>query len=288
MQRPLFFIVLTMSLSVLTINAWALDFQMLKQKKSTEQTNASKKSIPDPETYERGLTVFQDDVLPNQNVKSITLTPAQKHQAQVWGLTPLQEKRYVILMQNRSGLYWHQMHLSPPEILGVNARNPRERRFYARLYAKQLNARIAKELAWQVAASRAKAALNRGRPLVRPFDVTPFNPYHQTPLTLQPNDALFLLTQPKLNVRRLIATVLSQLKLHPTARFNIYFSGKVSASQIQHWAAKENIPVSLVKSKRITLNTHLGPFAKWPASSSVPQLILVRAGLARRLDLSRF
>ena len=144
-----------------------LPWKVLMQSKTQSELSQ------DPQTALRGMKVFHDDMYSDQDIKSLKLNAKQNHQAKVWSLTSGEEKRYVLLMQNRSGLYWQDAHMSPVEILGINARSGQEREHFAMLYAKQLQERLAKELAWQTAASRAKAKVNQGLPIIRPFDVSP-------------------------------------------------------------------------------------------------------------------
>ena len=242
----------------------------------------------DPGTYVRGLNVFHDDMLSNQKITHVTLTPVQSHQAEVWGLTQHDEKRYVLLMQNRSGLYWKGSKLSPVEILGINARNLSERKRFALLYAKQLQEKMAKELAWQSAASQAKAKVNKGLPLIRPFDVSPFSPYNYHAVSLQPGDKLFLLTRLNLDIRRVVSTLLADIQSNQQITLNIYFAGAPSSHGIQDWANNQSIPVSLVKKGDITLNTNEGPFSQFKNKKALPALVLVHSGKATVIDVSRF
>ena len=52
--------------------------------------------------------MFIDEVALDPNLKKIPLTSAQQHQALVWSLDETQEIRYVLLVQNRSGLYYRK------------------------------------------------------------------------------------------------------------------------------------------------------------------------------------
>ena len=252
--------------------------------------NLTGKMVQDPGTYQRGLREYHDDVYSDQNIKNVKLTPEQVHQAITWGLTKTEEKRYVILMKNRSGLYWKNKGLSPVEILGANARNPEERKHYALLYAKQLQERQAKELAWQFSASQAKAEVNKGLPLILPFDVSKFSPYNYHAITIKPGDQIFLLTRTGLNVNRIVSTLLSDIDKLKQVTLNIYFKNNPSSKIIQDWANEQNIPVSLVKDRIITINTDPGPFNKIKTISTdtLPMLVLVRNGQATEVSVSRF
>ncbi len=242
----------------------------------------------DPGTYVRGLKDFHDDRYSDQPIKNIPLTQTQLHQATVWGLRKQDEKRYVRLMQNRSGLYWKGSKLSPVEILGINARNPAERKRFAFVYAKQLQEKMAKELAWQFATSQAKAEVNKGLPLIRPFNVRRFSPYNYHAVGLKPGDQLFLLTRLNLSVRRVVSTLLADIQSQKNITLNLYFVGSPSRRGLQDWANHQSIPVGLVKKHVVTINTNPGPFRRLRRNKTLPILIVVRDGRATRVDLSRF
>lgn len=250
--------------------------------------NGALNDTQDPGTYVRGLKEFHDDIVSGQNIKNVKLTPEQNHQAEVWSLTQNDEKRYVLLMQNRSGLYWRGSKLSPVEILGINARNPSERKRFALLYARQLQEKMAKELSWQFAASQAKAEVNKDLPLIRSFDVSPFSPYNYHAVSLKAGDKLFLLTKLNLDVRRVVSTLLADIQTNNNITLNIYFAGTPSSHGIQDWANNQSIPVSLVKKGEITINTNEGPFSRFKDEKNLPVLVLVRNGKATVIDVSRF
>ena len=279
----------TVLLGVWTLlsSAHAIDFSQIKVAPTVARADEAGQNTQDPPTYVRGLKVFQDDVY-DDDEKPMTLTAQQKHQAKVWGLRVAEEKRYLQLMRNRSGVYWRDSGLSPLEILGLNARTPSERAHFARLYAAALQARLAKELAWQVRVNQAKAKMNRDLPLVRHFNVRPFSPYHYQALPLKAGDQLFLLTRLHLNVRHIISTLLTEMKSQKAVSLHIYFAGHVRAQGVERWAARENIPVKAVSTGKITLNTQAGPLGAVKDFSKLPLLILVRDGKAHITDVSRF
>ncbi len=265
-----------------------IDFSELGLKDSGISTVSIPVDSTDADTYQRGLLTFHDDTDDDHYFEELQLTDAQKHQAKVWGLTEDQEKRYVELMQNRSGVYWQSAHLSPVEILGINARNPQERKEYATLYAKQLQEKLAKELAWQFAANEAKDEINKGLPLIKPFDTRPFSPYSYQPILLKAGDQLFLLTDLHLSVRHVVGTLLQEFKKQSDVSLNIYFKNNPEEADIEQWAADQNIPLAWVDKGIVTLNTHLGPFSDLNVSDKVPLLVLVRHHEATIVNLSRF
>ncbi len=239
----------------------------------------------DPETAVKGLSQNQDDVYSDQNIDDVKLTPEQKHEAVVWGLTQNEEKRYLLLMQNRSGNYWSQHQLTPVEILGINARDPKERAHFADLYAAQLQQRVGKELAWMVSATKAKKSLNKGTPVVQSFDVKPYSPYYQGN-SLQAGDSLFLFTTINTESHHVTSTLLNQLE-KTNFTVNIYFVDKPSNKAVQAWASSQNIPYNLVQKGTITLNTNAGHFDEIQGDKTLPVMVVVRNGRSERVDLSR-
>lgn len=286
---------LKISRKIILLTALSMVFAYVKADTSNQFVLTNIKNLSplkvkaqDPGTYIRGLKVFHDDILSNQHIDNVKLTPEQDYQAKVWGLTQNDERRYVLLMQNKSGLYWGKANLSPVEILGANARNPIERRRFALLYAKQSQERTAKELAWQAATNEAKTEINKGLPLIRPFDVTKFSPYNYHPINLEKSDELFLLTKVNLDVHRIISTLLADIQSNKNIRLNIYFSGASSDNSIQNWANDQNIPIRLVNKGEITINTNEGPFSHVKNKKTLPLLVLVRNNKAKLIDVSRF
>ena len=152
-------------------------------------------SSPNSDYLVRTQLPFEDDITSDQDIDKVTLTLEQKHQAFVWGLTEEQERRYVLLMQNRSGVYYQKSQLTPVEILGINASTNNERHAYAVLDAKQEFERTGKLLAFNAAYYQAATQLKEQLhlPMIRSFDATQFSPYSYQPTTLEPQDQLMFL-----------------------------------------------------------------------------------------------
>lgn len=140
---------------------------------------SSKASVIDTGTFQKGLMVSQDDVLLEQVSNSIVLTKEQKQQAKVWGLTEQEEQRYITVMQNKSGVFYHNKNLSPVWILGLNARSQNERMHFAKLAAQQEQQYIAQNLAWNDAYSHAYQELIQTLPIIRPFDFNQFSLWYE-------------------------------------------------------------------------------------------------------------
>ena len=241
-----------------------------------------------------------DDITPEQNTYNIKLTAAQKHQALVWGIDTTAEKRYLLLMRNKSGVYFKNRHLTPVEILGINARNDQERRQYAQLSAKQEMQKIAKIFAFSQAQHTASVELQKqlNLPLLQPFDYSKYSPYNYKPINLQVNDKLFLFIKLGNSVRPVISSLMTSIKNNPTIHLNIYFTEqknqKITQDQIFKWAQAQAIPPQMVNDKLITLNIADKKFKainkkdKRNKKNKLPMLILVRGGKSMIVDIGRF
>ncbi len=254
------------------------------------QKNAKVKAEANQDLMVRGLKSFKDDVYSDQVAEKTVLTPVQKHQAMVWSLTFDEEKRYLFLMQNRSGLYYGKVTLSPVDILGLNARSDEERQHFAAISAKQESQKIAQNLAWNAAFTKAYRQMTQGTPVIRPFNYAKFSPYHYQPVQLKQGDVLDLFTDISTPISGAFSDLIELLEKHPGVQLNVYFvSGKITDKAIQQWANTQALPANWVKNKRVTLNHGGSEYSALKvANKRVPLLILVRGNHASTLDLGRF
>lgn len=234
--------------------------------------------------------VFEDDTTPDQDASKVQLTPEQIHQASVWGLSQTEEARYVLLMQNRSGVYYHNKDLpvTPVDVLGLNARSDQERIHFAQLSAFQDSIKHSKELAYQKSYDDAmrQLAVQYNLQPVRNFDVSQFSPYKNSPVQLSSGDKLMLYVHPKDNTVQITAGLLKLMKKQSGVQFNVYFlGGNVTQDQAVAWAHANNIPQEMVKAGEITLNLN---FSNDQGISQTPAMYLVRSGKSRIVDLSKF
>lgn len=94
--------------------------------------------------------------------------------AKDWHLTKSEWEKYQKLMQGSAGLWYR--HLSPTAVLGMYAENPEEGKHFAELYAQQEHQKVEQELAFNKEAFKAMKRLYPDEPMIKPFDMTPFNP----------------------------------------------------------------------------------------------------------------
>lgn len=286
----------TISMIALSCLCWSTSYAANTWSQPAGSINASNLSNPaqnilqnqglDTGTFSRGLLTLQDDLTPDQELTKINLTPAQQHEGAVWGLTPLQEQRYVFLLQNKAGLRYAGKNLSPVWILGLNARSPSERELYAQLAASQERQFIAQTLAWQSAYAQAYQSLVQGLPIIKSFDTAAFSPYsnqaHPSTARLQAGDSLDLFVDAYTPIRAVIANLFKTMQSTPQLTLNIFMVGKkTDATTLQAWAKAQAIPLDWVQSKRITLNVGNTQYeALKMTDKTLPLLLRVRDGEA--------
>lgn len=235
-----------------------------------------------------GLTHNIDDIVASQDINHMNLTEQQIHEADVWGLTADEEKRYVLLMQNRSGLYYRGLRQTPLDILGINARNEIERNHFAELAAKQEAQKVSKNIAWNNAFYKAYNKLFENVPIVGDFDPKPFSPYAHQPLLLDQNDTLYFFVKPDEAIKSVLMLLLDAIKITPNTRLHIMMLGSDELS-IQLWANQHQIPQDLVNSGQLTLNHgDLNYQSLSIAQKSTPLLLLSKNGTSTIVDLGRF
>lgn len=235
-----------------------------------------------------GLSLNEDDVTADQDIKSVKFTEQQIHEAGVWGLTPDEEKRYTLLMQNRSGIYYRGLRQTPIDILGIHARNETERNHFAELAAKQEAQKVSKNIAWNNAFYKAYNKLYENIPVVGDFDPTPYSPYAHKPLHLNNGETLYFFIKPDAAVKTVLMLLIEAIDTTPNTRLHVMFLGSDDLS-IQLWANQHQVPQSLVSNGRITLNHgDLNYQSLSITKKSTPLLLLSKNGASSVVDLGRF
>lgn len=235
-----------------------------------------------------GLTHNDDDIIASQDINHMKLTEQQAHEADVWGLTDDEEKRYVLLMQNRSGLYYRGLRQTPLDILGLNARNETERNHFAEIAAMQEAQKVSKNIAWNNAFYKAYNKLFENVPVVGDFDPKPFSPYAHKPLLLDQNDTLYFFVKPDEAVKSILMLLLDAIEITPNTRLHIMLMNSDELS-IQLWANQHQIPQALVNTGQITLNHgDLNYQSLSITKKSTPLLLLSKNSTSTIVDLGRF
>lgn len=101
-----------------------------------------------------------------------TINTSTVNHSHDWGLNAKEWKRYLSLMQGVNGYYYS--HLTPPEILGINADNDEDLRYFAEIHAKNEHEKIERELRFNAAFQSAASRLFSNEPIIRQFDFSPY------------------------------------------------------------------------------------------------------------------
>ncbi|KTD10049.1 bile acid beta-glucosidase [Legionella hackeliae] len=243
--------------------------------------------IEDKTLAKTGLTVNEDALTSEQDINKITLTDTQLHEAKVWGLTSDEEKRYVLLMQNKSKLYYKGLRQTPIDILGLNARNETERNHFAELAARQEAQKVAKNIAWNNAFYKAYNKLFVNVPVIGDFDPSPYSPYAHKPVQLSQGDTLFFFIKEQDSVKTILLMLFDAIEQTPNARLHLMLLD-MNDTTIQIWANQHQIPQHLVNGGRITLNHGELSYQSLKVKKSLPLLLLSQNGHSSIVDLGRF
>lgn len=232
-----------------------------------------------------GVSDIQDEVIEQKDFK---LSEAQKHQAKVWQLTEQEEKRYIQLMQSRSGIYYKGLRLSPVDILGLNARDDDERAHFADLSAKQEAQKVAQNIAWNNAFYKSYNQLFKSVPVVGDFNLSPYSPYSHKPIELKPGQQLYLFLKTDDAVKTTLLHLIDAINQAHDTKLNLFFIG-MSKEAIQLWANRNQIPITLVIDQKITLNNGTQYFDSLQIDNKHTPLLLLSEGKESHIvDMGRF
>jgi integrating conjugative element protein (TIGR03759 family) len=235
-----------------------------------------------------GIMQNDDDITANQSLNNLQLTEQQLHESAVWELTQDEEKRYVLLMQNRSNIYYRGLRQTPLDILGINARTEDERNHFAELAAKQEAQKVSKNIAWNNAFYKAYNKLFANMPVVGDFDPKPFSPYAHKPVQLNQGETLYFFIKPDDAVKSVLMLLIEAVDTTPNTHLNIMLLDSNEVS-IQRWANQHQIPQVLVNNGQVTLNKgDLNYQSLTIPKKETPLLLLASHGKSNIVDLGRF
>jgi integrating conjugative element protein (TIGR03759 family) len=209
-----------------------------------------------------------------------TPTLIQGFNRQEWGLSEAEWQRYHTLLQGIRGSL-SPATLSPLEVLGIHARDDRERADYAQRWAQLMQEDTARILAFQLAYDQASAALNPSAPLI---DLARLR--SKSAGAVQTGDRLLLFVRLE-DCARCEPRVAEALALQRTsgAKLDIFVVGDVTDEAIRAWATRLRIDPAAVRDRRLTLNHDRGELVRVAGvAATVPVLVRVRNGAAVRLE----
>jgi len=212
--------------------------------------------------FSREKSASQRDISTTQtNSREIHVNETDDAKRLQWHLTKTEWQRYKQLMQGIRGSI-SPKNISPIEVLGVHARNEKERQRYAEIWAKMRHDDAARILAFQYAYDRAFKKLYPNEMMI---DVSKLK---------RPKSAMagFNRILAFINIKncpaceRTIQTLVNRPDLNDK-QLDIYFVdlGKVNQKnnrRIRKWAERLAIDRSRLKTGRITLNYNQGNLYK--------------------------
>lgn len=235
-----------------------------------------------------GLSVNEDDITTDQDIHAVTLTEQQLHEANVWGLTLEEEKRYVLLMQNRSNIYYKGLRQTPLDILGINARDETERNHFAQVSAAQEAQKVTKNIAWNNAFHKAYNNLFANVPVVGDFDPSPYSPYAHDPVHLSQGDTLYFFIEPEHTVQTILMILIDSIEKTPNTQLHLMLLNCDDVA-LQLWANKNQIPEHLVTNGRLTINHGEQNYQALKVTNKTsPLLLLSKDGQSIIVDLGKF
>jgi len=202
------------------------------------------------------VPVFADTpqmVDPQQTQTQIvqTLTSQQyslKDRAKMWGLSTEDYKHYLNLMKNTPSGHWYKR-LDPAEVLALNAKDPSQMMVYAKVQARNMHARVTRELAFDKIYSEAyKQLYPNEKPILSPDQSA-------QGAALQSGDRVWLFVGVNTPLGSFAYQhLLKEVQATSGAVLDIYFVGNnVTQQSIQQWAMSMAIPRNIVN-KQVTLN----------------------------------
>jgi integrating conjugative element protein (TIGR03759 family) len=235
-----------------------------------------------------GISQNIDDISSDQDIHDVQLSTVQIHETKVWGLTADEEKRYVLLMQNKSAIYYDGLRQTPIDILGINARTQQERDHFAELSALFEAQKVSKNIAWNNAFYVAYNKLFKDVPVVGKTDLSRYSPRQYRPISLEPNDNLYFFIKPTDAVKIILLSLSEALKSTASTHLHIMLLNTNDIG-IQTWASRHQIPKEMVTSGQVSLNHgELNFNALQGVNKKIPLLLLARNNTSTVVDLGRF
>jgi integrating conjugative element protein (TIGR03759 family) len=200
--------------------------------------------------------------------------PLSRFSREQWGLDETEWQRYHTLLQGIRGSL-SPATLSPLEVLGIHARDEKERADYAKRWARLMWEDTERVLAFQRAYDQAFAELAPPRPPAP----------RAARAEVQPGDRLLLFVRiqdcPECE-DWLAGTLAAQGR---GVQLDIYAVGGASDADLRAWAGRHRIDPAAVRARRLTLNHERGELARLAGlAATVPKLVRLRHGIATLLD----
>lgn len=249
--------------------------------------NARLSNNNDPDFARTGIEKNLDDITDDQELDKVELSETDKHTALVWELTDTEMKRYKLLMENKSGIYYEGLRLTPLDILGINARTRQERDRFANLSARFEAQKVAKNLAWNNAHFRAYQKVVEGLPVIQHFDASKYGPQAYRPIVLKDSQQLYFYIKKDDPVTTLVQPLVKAIEESQNTLLVLNCIDCQSVD-MQLWANNHNIPKGLVDEGRVRLDLgriQYDAITLPKKEKKTPLLISVLANHANLVDL---
>ena len=192
------------------------------------------------------------------SAQQVTTVDQSEQRRLQWALSKEEWQRYEKLMQGIRGSISPST-ISPLEVLGTHARDDKERRHYARRWAKLMHDDVDRILKFQAAYQAAWTELYGVQPLV---DISQLKRNPKTTPPFQKGDRIAVFIKPKdCSTCQLVVHNAADQTLKAGATLDVYFvttqPGK-DDQLITHWAQAAGIKPADVKARRVTLNHESG------------------------------
>ena len=184
------------------------------------------------------------------------ITDEEKTLARQWMLTDTDWIKYKQVMLGPRGIW--SPGLDPITALGVSETDPRQRRKYAEIWMKMEIRRSELELAFEVERMAAAKRILGDKPLVN--NAAWIEEWERKQVTVQHRVTYFV----KSDCLEECEDKFNELRsaVGSNARLDIYFIGADNSEEIGKWAAFMDIPPSVVRDRKVTLNFNKGNSAK--------------------------
>lgn len=237
-----------------------------------------------------GIQKNIDDITEDQNIDNVRLSDKDKHVALVWELRDDEMKRYKFLMDNKSGIYYEGLRLTPLDVLGINARDAKERERFAELSAKFEAQKVAKNLAWNNAHFKAYQKVVAGLPVIQNFDSSKYSPHAYRPIQLKNGQQLHFYFKKDNAVKTLVSPLIKAIE---ESQNTILVLGCIDCTHLdmQLWANNHQIPKGMVDEGRVRLDLgriQYDALSLPQKEQKTPLLISVMNNHANLVDLGSF
>lgn len=208
-------------------------------------------------------------------IEKNTLSEADRIRARIWGLSEVEWRRYIHLMQGIRGSI-SPATISPIEVLGIHARDNAERDHYAETWAKAMREDVQRILFFQRAYNAAGKRLYPNDPVI---DVSRLPVKPEIINKLKSADRLLFFAHPECPACDLMMGKLLK-RLDDISGIDIYLMGVETGNDadVRAWASTQKINPDWVKNRRITLNYDGGTLDKLSKGQGKVPYVLRRRG----------